>query len=120
MALAWVKATGGNWHSLDYLDLSRVHGHGVYVIWKPGSSLIRPAVSVVVRVGEGDIGARLAVHRMDPAIMRHGPGLLVTWAEVGGLFSGGVEVYLSQQLRPIVGQRYPLSIAVEVNLPVQA
>jgi hypothetical protein len=115
--LNWVKGTGDTWCSLDYLNLSRVKVHGVYIIWKAGS---QPRVSTVIRVGRGDIATRLDEERSDPKVSRHGPGLLVTWAEVDILYSGGVEVYLAQQLRPHVGERFPLSPAVEVNLPVSA
>ena len=114
----WVKCAGGLWCPFDYIDLSKIRAHGVYVIWKPSGGTFRH--SAVVRVGNGDIASRLAAHRMETAINRHGPDLLVTWAEVAGLFSGGVEVYLAQQLRPLVGQRFPLAVPVEVNLPISA
>jgi len=118
MYLEWAKCANGFWCELERLDLSAIQAHGVYVIWRPGAPGLRP--SAVVRVGHGDIAGQLAAHRSDRGIQHHGPGLLVTWAEVAALFSGGVEVYLTQRLRPLVGDRFPFASPVEVNLPISA
>jgi hypothetical protein len=116
--LRWAKCTDGNWCSFHSVDLSSVKGYGVYIIWRAGSA---PGVpSSVVYVGQGQIAARLAEHRSDPAILRHGPQLLVTWAAVAPLFSGGVEVYLARQLRPLEESRLPAVMPVAVNLPLSA
>ena len=45
------------------------------------------------------------------------PAIRVTWGRVEPLYARGVEVYLTQRLRPYVGARFPLSPAVQVNLP---
>lgn len=115
MYLDWAKGSGNTWCALDYLDLTSIRVSGVFIISKPGAG-----PSSVVRVGQGDIASCLARHRADPNVRRHGPGLVVAWAAVEPLYAGGVEVYLAQQLRPFVGERYPLSPAVEVNLPTSA
>jgi hypothetical protein len=114
----WAKCDRGEWCSLDYLDLSRITVSGVYVIWKPGSTPAGP--SMVVRVGRGDIASALAAERRDPQVTNYGPQLLVTWAEVAAFFSAGVEIYLAQQLRPLVGKTLPLAVGVAVNLPISA
>ncbi len=117
MHLDWMKC-GAAWCELARLDVSTLRGHGVYVIWRPGDPGVR--ASAVVRVGHGSLAASLAAHRRDPSILRHGPRLLVTWAAVEALFSGGVEVYLVQRLSPLVGERMPFASPVEVNLPTCA
>jgi len=100
------------------VDLSNVRAYGVYVIWRASGEPGQP--STVVYVGQGQIATRLAEHRSDPAIVRHGPRLLLTWAEVAPVFSGGVEVYLARQLRPLEAARLPPAMPVEVNLPLTA
>jgi hypothetical protein len=116
--LQWSKRFGDDWHELDFVDLSKVDYYGVYVIWKRGEAFLRP--SQVLRIGQGDIAKALAAHRNNPAIARHGPGLLVTWAEVAAFYAGGVEVYLAQQLRPLLGERFSLATPFPVNLPISA
>jgi len=63
----------------------------------------------VVRVGQGDIAARLAAHRTDPAITKYaGTGtLLVTWASVPAAQRDGVERYLANAWAPLVGDVFP-------------
>jgi hypothetical protein len=114
--LQWTKSAGDDWYELDYVDLSKIDCYGVYLIWKRGDAFLRP--SQVVRVGQGDIATSLAAQRHDAAITRHGPGLLVTWAEVAAFYAGGVEVYLAQRLRPLVGDRFSLATPFPVNLPI--
>jgi hypothetical protein len=116
--LSWAKCDDGSWCSFDSIDASSVKSYGVYVIWRASGAPHRP--SSVVYVGQGQIATRLAEHRSDPAITRHGPRLLVTWAEVAPVFSAGVEVYLARQLRPVEEARLPSAMPVAVNLPLTA
>ncbi len=95
--------------------MARVDGHGVYVIWKPGERGVRP--SVTIRVGQGDVPQCLVAERNNPAVLRHGPGLLVTWAVVDHLHASGVEAFLAQELRPVLGARFALVVPHAVNLP---
>ena len=118
MKLRWAKCTDEGWCSFETVELSSVKGYGVYIIWRGGKAPGLP--SSVVYVGQGQIATRLAEHRSDPAILRHGPHLLVTWATVAPLFSGGVEVYLARQLRPLEEARLPAVMPVTVNLPLSA
>ena len=118
MRLSWAKCADGSWCSFESVDLSGVKSYGVYVIWRASGAPEQP--SSVVYVGQGHIATRLPEHRGDPAIVRHGPRLLVTWAEVAPVFSAGVEVYLARQLRPLEEVRLPSAMPVEVNLPLTA
>ena len=115
--LQW--ATGKNGHyRLDSLIFSRIQTAGVYVIWQSGGMLYRPTI---IRVGQGDIGNRLQAHLNDTAVNRYntqGNPLYVTWAEAGLLVRDGVERYLAETYRPLVGDRFPDAPRLVVNLPV--
>ena len=111
--LTWVKSTENRWLSLDGVNLDPVTTTGVYVIWHSGPT------PRTVRVGQGDIKSRLNAHRLDRAIGAYRPqgGLWVTWAAVSPYALNGVERYLAEQLRPLVGDRFPDVTAIPVNLP---
>jgi hypothetical protein len=103
------------WCSFSAVNLTHAHFtnlSGVYIIWHAG-----PAPKVV-RIGQGVIKDRLAAHRLDPEIIEYAPlGLYVTWAQVHGNQQGGVENFLADTLSPIVGERFPDTDPIEVNLP---
>ena len=113
MNLTWGKC-GTFWCNLlgqDFQVLADLVG--VYVIWHTGT----PAR--VVRVGQGIVRERLAVHQEDPEIVSysaHGD-LKVTWAAVPQHQLNGVEVFLAQHYRPLVGERFPNVNPIAVNLP---
>ncbi|QGZ95818.1 hypothetical protein [Terricaulis silvestris] len=110
--LKWAALAGGDYASLDRVILTRVTTIGVYIIWHGG-----PAPRVV-RVGQGDVADRLCVHRLDDEILAFGhDGLYVTWAAVPATSIDGVERYLAETLAPIVGDRFPSTQAIPVNLP---
>jgi len=62
LKLSWSKSDDVRWFELESVDLSNVHITGVYIIWHAGQA------SKVVRIGGGDIAARLLAHRSDGAI----------------------------------------------------
>src|SRR5258708_2471688 len=103
LQLQWIKSKASNWLSLESCDLSDVSTAGVYIIWHGGN----PAR--VVKVGSGDIAARLSAHRNDKAILtyRSFGTLYVTWAAVQEPLRGGVERYLGEHWKPLVGDRFP-------------
>lgn len=105
----WVKSTAGGWLNLHTVNLSNVNTFGVYVIWKAG----QPASCV--RVGQGDIKARLIAHKADAAICAHNP-LLVTWASVSAVQADGVERFLADHYGPLVGAAFPNALPIAVNL----
>lgn len=108
MNISWVKCQPDNWCPFHTVDLSNVRVTGVYAIWQGGGPY--------VRVGQGDIAARLIAHRNDPAITKYN-NLRVTWAAVPSWQIDGVERYLYDACRPVVGDRAPAVPAIAVNLP---
>ncbi len=118
--VSWKKC-GDDAHWCDFfrLDLSKNLGGdaGVYMIFYLGTDKEQGRV---VRVGQGNIADRIAVHRKDPDILTYKEkGLLVTWATVHGQQQGGVEKHLSDSFNPLVGERFPTRAAIEVNSPFE-
>lgn len=110
MDLKWIKCTNDVWCDLQNLNLSSEHFNdlkGVYIIWSGEK---------VIRLGSGIIKDRLKEHRDNPEINKH-PNLKVTWAQVNGNQMEGVEKFLSDKLSPMVGDRFPSRIPIEVNFP---
>lgn len=84
---------------------------GVYIIWQAN------APHFAVRVGQGVICQRFSTHRIDQAILQHrNPSLMASWANVEERFRDGVERYLAERLRPLVGERFPDCLPITVNL----
>lgn len=78
-------------YPLETVDLTGVFVQGCYIIWHSGS----PAR--VVRVGQGDVSARLSAHRRDPVAYRRFGTLYAKWASVNPLDRDGVEAHLSRK-----------------------
>lgn len=110
--VTWAKAQTG-WWQLDTVDLTIIKAHGVYLIWHGGNP------SRVVRIGQGDVASRLGAHRNDPAVTAHKRSgtLYVTWAAVSAAQRGGVERFLTDHYRPLVGDAFPDEPPIAVNLP---
>ena len=113
--LDWIKCQGNVWCNLNTVNLNHPHFNnmeGVYIIWHGGTN---PST---VRIGQGVIRDRLAVHRTDPDIqvLSH-LDLYVTWASVPPPSMDGVEVFLANSLNPIVGFVFPSAQPIPVNLP---
>jgi len=113
MEVKWEKCVPGAWCSFDALELDKVPGDGVYVIWHGGEN------PRWVRVGMGMIRDRIEKHRKDPNITKYRQfgGLFVTWAIVPAHLQAGIENYLADQLKPLVGERFPNVQPIPVNLP---
>lgn len=111
MDTVWAKHNG-LFHYLETVDVSTIHVVGVYIIWQTPSRQ-------VIYVGQGNIAERIPAHRIDPRILQHrGSGaLLVAWADVGLNNMNGVERYLADALKPLVGSRHPDVPAIPVDLP---
>lgn len=115
MKIEWVKNQNGKLYKLDELNLNSNHFDymtGVYAICHGGNS------PRTVRVGQGVIRDRLKAHLQDQPVQNYGHlGLYVTWASVPGNSLNGVEAFLAQNLKPIVGERFPNVAPIPVNLP---
>ena len=115
MNVNWNKCKGSIWCKLNGVDLNHNHFddmRGVYIIWHGGDN------PQTVRVGQGFIKDRLASHRLDPEIQAYTHlGLYVTWAHVQENYLDGVEVFLAQNLNPLVGEQFPNARPIPVNLP---
>ena len=117
LSLSWQRCDSGQavvWCNLFDVNLQHPHlenVEGVYIIWQnQGGS--------VIRVGQGNIRERLALHRADPRLRAYAaPGLLVSWAQLPMLCRDGVERYLAEHLQPLVGSRWPDVQPIAVNIP---
>ena len=98
-------------NSSDFADLE-----GVYIIWRAYGIIPK-----AVYAGQGIIKNRLYAHRNNPDILQYHSEknpLYVAWAEVSRVHRTGVEMFLHNELNPLVGeppQGNP--IPVPVNLP---
>ena len=79
----------------------------------------RPAGAAVI--GQGIIKNRLRAHRNNPDILQYRTQtspLYVAWAEVPWIHRTGVEMYLHEELNPLVGEPpQGTPIPIRVNLP---
>jgi hypothetical protein len=107
----WVKESNGLFYRLSVIDCSEIECTGVYIIFNQDR---------VIKVGQGDVGARLACHQCDLCITQHSKvysPLYVTWAQLPIKYLDGAEVFLANYYRPIVGERFPNVQPIRVNLP---
>ena len=112
--LHWVKSIDNKWLNFSQLDLTHIHAVGVYIIWHGGEN------PQIVRVGQGNIAAKLTGHRMNHQIMRFGMRgpLMVTWAEIAEpARRDGIEAYLIQQFTPIIRDRAPEAVPIAASSP---
>ncbi|MDD9812109.1 MAG: hypothetical protein OXU71_10455 [Gammaproteobacteria bacterium] len=110
------KCESGAWCKLNSVNLQHSHFdglEGVYIIWHYDGQ--RPET---LYVGQGKIRERLSAHHENVAIQnsKYGP-LHVTWAKVDAGDRDGVEAYLGDKLRPLVGEKFPAVHPVAVDLP---
>ena len=118
LRLNWTQCYGDVWCKLNFVNLDHEHfdnePRGVYIIWHGGPN------PKVVYIGQGNIKERIAEHRNNPEIQQYESeylDLYVTWAVVQGHDRDGVEAYLADVWKPIVGTRHPQASPIEVNSP---
>ncbi len=118
----WVKNTQNNeWFDFLRLNLSAPYFDnkvGAYVIW-----YISPSSAKAIRVGSGNISERLKEHRDNQEITKYSSlgQLKVSWivADNTQLRQDeleGVEAYLARVYSPLVGERFPKVIEIQINL----
>lgn len=113
--LEWFKSFGDRW--CDLLEINQNHNRfngmrGVYIIWHEGKK------PVVLKVGQGIVSDCLVENKEDYIVVAYGQyGLYVTWAKVSEDDCDGVERYIGEALKPIIGHRLPDVQPIEVNLP---
>ena len=117
MYVSWVKCDGDVWCGFDALNLDSDYFQnrpgGVYIIWHGGPN------PHTVYVGQGDIKSRIQDHRLNTNIRNYGSlGLYVSWAIVAPSLRNGIEAYLADLLRPLVGTHHPITRHIVVNLPL--
>ncbi len=112
--LLWAKSIDNKWLNLSNLDLTNLHATGVYIIWHGGDN------PRIVRIGQGNIAARLAAHRLNHQIMRYvesGP-MMVTWAEISDqAMRDGIESYLAKQFTPLIKDKIPEVRPIQASSP---
>ena len=116
LKLSWAKCSGDVWCRLNRLDLSKVSGDGVYVIWYVDGELN----DVYVYVGQGTLKERLEFHQTndDVQFYKNFGTLYVTCAQLRSQKKRyGVEKYLADRLLPLEGKRHPNVDPIKVNLP---
>ena len=112
--LQWIKSIDYKWLDFMRLDLNQVRGSGVYVIWHGGEN------PRVVRVGQGELAKKLALHRESPRLMWYASQgkLFVTWAEISSsAHRDGIETYLTQLFVPLLADRVPSVQPLPVRSP---
>ena len=120
LTLNWFNRDSNNQnYQLFGVDLSHSHFddlEGVYIIWRAYGIIPK-----AIYVGQGIIKNRLYAHRNNPDILQYyskAKPLYVAWAEVPWDYRTGVEMYLHDELTPLVGeppQGNPTPL--RVNLP---
>lgn len=115
MKVTWFQCKSGNWCECDRLDLGTVDDIGVYMI---GYESDKGSIYTIY-VGQGDIAERLAEHRSDEKISTYSKRgtLYTTGANLSKSYRDGVERYVADQLKPLVGSRHPDVTPINVNLP---
>ena len=115
MRVIWNKCgDDGHWCSLENLNLDGITDvGGVYIIWLEGDP------GRVVRVGQGNFKERFSKHRSDGEILAYRAygKLRVTWTSVPSRQRDGVERYLAETWRPLVGETFPDALPIAVNSP---
>lgn len=114
LTVKWGKCgDDSHWCSFESLNLDGIKTvSGVYIIWHGGNP------SRVVRVGQGNVADRIRAHRQDAKITKYkANGLYVTWASVPASQQDGVERYLADHWKPLVGDAFPDTVPIAVNSP---
>jgi hypothetical protein len=115
LQLKWFKCGDDlHWCSFERLKTETASENGVYVVWHEGNP------GRVVYVGQGaPVGDRIAAHQNRADILAYAKKgtLRVTWAAVPANQRDGVERYLADEWKPLVGDAHPDVAPIAVNAP---
>lgn len=115
MANLWYKCKGDIWCDLFKLDMDHEvlrKAEGVFIIWTGASE------RKVLKVGSGSIRSMLMTAKSDIAIHAFANiGVFVTWTEITAIKRSGVELYLINNLKPLVVNFTPKAIPIKIKLP---
>ncbi|MDW6026063.1 hypothetical protein SAZ10_30320 [Mesorhizobium sp. BAC0120] len=120
LQLNWIsRDTTGQLLRLYDVNLSTIDVHGVYVIYRSGTVSTSPTA---IRVGQGDVADRLQEHRGNSTIKAHAKigNVYVAFASVAPLLIDGVERFLVDRYRPLIGDVIPKVLPVPASLPFAA
>ena len=119
--LVWGDPASNVWIPLS-TDFSDVGDTGVYIV--------RQTAGPTVVVGQGVIGERLSALQRDGRVLCYdspGSSLLATWASIQGMKQtsmlyaaqlDGIERYLAETLKPLIGGSHPDVAPIPVPLPM--
>lgn len=106
LQVRWVRGTDGNFLDLLRLNLQSSyflrHQYGVFIVWSAGVTQ-----APVITVGQGDIRDRLAALKKHPVVSRFAESgqLKVSWIIINEKYFDGVEAFLYDYYKPIMGER---------------
>ena len=117
--VSWARPLRGDWYSFKWANLKLLGmKEGIYILWYP-ETVARPFH--VVYVGQGIIQNRINHHRGKHSRILHKVEprrLRLTWTVVPSLADrNAIERFLSETLRPVVGESWPDVLPLRVNLP---
>ena len=103
--LKWTK-----FDSFEDLIEKEVYREGVYIVW------IETDVGPITRyVGKGQINNRIRDHSTKDWFTDYGSSIFC--AETNHIERDGIEKYLSMELNPEIGERWPRAEPISVNIP---
>lgn len=116
MIVEWERPAPRQWYLFTQanVDCFPTSLEGIYIIWRVTT------YPQAIRLGQGIIGIRLKEHLDCSKIIAYEEPenkLLVSWTNVPKDNRNGVERYLGDTLKPLVGCRFPDDPPISVNLP---
>ncbi len=121
----WQPMLTINWKLPEYCT------SGLYIIYarderSPLLKALKPLPPVnIIRIGQGVISERLKAHSKNYKITKYGNPysydyigrLYATCTEIPFVWRDGIERFLADYLKPLVGDRFPYCASITVNLP---
>ena len=111
----WDTFPWPRYNSFAFMRYVGLLAKGVYIIWYTDYF----GNIYVVRVGQGYVRNRLVDHHNNPDMQPYAfKNLYVSWTPIAwDIYRRRVESYLGRTLKPKLGERFPASLPLAVNLP---